>query len=247
MEQRMFDFSGLSPLLDHEQHTYQEFERVAASLREAMRLELADLMRDEAAVVQVIKALRAALDVIQRAGAFDLLMQWRIYGDDGADTLRDCWAVDLLTSQTTEAGWGMLSGANTPTGAESWRHARRRLAAFLAGMLDRVRPPCYEPPPGSTDGQGAGQATTAALTQEEREALAIGCLFQHPDWSIPEIARCVGVNRQTLHGWPKFVKAAEASGRLKHRRRKGEGGTRRRGHKTTDGRIEAYSDPSEDE
>jgi hypothetical protein len=44
------------------------------------------------------------------------------------------------------------------------------------------------------------------LCQEgiDPEALAIGLLLKHPDWSVAQIAAAVGVHRGTLHRWPTF-------------------------------------------
>ena len=38
----------------------------------------------------------------------------------------------------------------------------------------------------------------------DREALAIGILAKHPDWSVQQIADCVGVNRGTLYRAKSF-------------------------------------------
>jgi hypothetical protein len=76
------------------------------------------------------------------------------------------------------------------------------------------------------------------------ETHAVTLLIMHEDWSMEKIAEAVGVARQTLYGYPKFRKAATASGRLKPR--KGAKGARRRGHKTSDGTVEAYAE-EEDE
>jgi hypothetical protein len=90
------------------------------------------------------------------------------------------------------------------------------------------------------DAPGAPEAKPA-----DPEAHAIALLFKHPHLTIPEIAAQVGVTRQTLYDWPKFRQAAEKADKLKPRGPKGQGP--RRGHKTKDRRIEAYtkdSDPS---
>jgi hypothetical protein len=77
------------------------------------------------------------------------------------------------------------------------------------------------------------------------EALAIACLFKHSDWSLRQIASHVGVNRQTLYGWPAFRKVAIKADKLTPREPKS--GSPRRGHKTADGWLEAYDDRDEDE
>ena len=88
-------------------------------------------------------------------------------------------------------------------------------------------------------------AATPAETQIDQEAQAIALLFQHTNWGIAEIAKCLKVNRKTLYKWPNFRKAAELSGRLKPRGPKA--GKPRRGHKTPGENVEAYQEEGEDE
>src|SRR5262249_8682937 len=71
------------------------------------------------------------------------------------------------------------------------------------------------------------------------EAQAIALPFKHPDWSIAQIADALKVARKTLYKWPRFRAAAESCGRMKPRGPKGR--TPPRGHKTRDGRVEAYA------
>ena len=61
------------------------------------------------------------------------------------------------------------------------------------------------PPPKNTE--VVSPAPAKERTTEENEALAIGLLSKHPDWSKKRIAQHVGVNRRTLYNWPRFEKA----------------------------------------
>jgi hypothetical protein len=87
------------------------------------------------------------------------------------------------------------------------------------------------------------QAAPPAPAGVDPESVAIACLFQHADWSLPQIAAYVGVSRQTLYNWPKFREAAAAAGKLQSR--DAQRGSPPPGHKTADGRVEAYEDPNE--
>ncbi|HEY1379754.1 MAG TPA: hypothetical protein VGF55_23330 [Gemmataceae bacterium] len=75
------------------------------------------------------------------------------------------------------------------------------------------------------------------------EAQGLALLFQHPDWSVPQIADHLKVNRKTPYKWKKFRNAAESQGKLKPRGPKDR--KLRRGHKTRDGQVEAYADEDE--
>jgi hypothetical protein len=80
----------------------------------------------------------------------------------------------------------------------------------------------------------------APTPEVDQESLAIALLFKNATWSIAMIADSLHVDRKTLYKWPKFRQAAELQGRLRPRGPKAA--PPRRGHKTTDGRIEAYAD-----
>jgi hypothetical protein len=69
-------------------------------------------------------------------------------------------------------------------------------------------------------------------------------LFSRPELSLPEIAQAVGVGRQTLYKWPKFLEAAQAAGKYTPKPRKGEGLPR--GSKSAEGTLEAWRE-QEDE
>jgi hypothetical protein len=78
----------------------------------------------------------------------------------------------------------------------------------------------------------------------DQEAQAIALLFKHKDWSVARIADYLKVGRQTPYKWKKFREAAELAGRLRPRGAKDR--NPRRGHKTSDGQVEAYADEDED-
>lgn len=65
-----------------------------------------------------------------------------------------------------------------------------------------------------------------------KEALAIGYLSQHPDWTDTKIAAAVGVNRTTLYDW-KTYKAARAA--LRNARQDTS-----KGYRTKEGKLEAF-------
>ena len=77
------------------------------------------------------------------------------------------------------------------------------------------------------------------------EKRAIGALVMHSDWSIEQIADDLGVHRSTLYRLKQFRATAEQVGKLKPRGAKDH--SVRRGHKTQDGRIEAYADSVDDD
>ena len=79
----------------------------------------------------------------------------------------------------------------------------------------------------------------------DTESLAIALLFKRPELSLSEIAGVVGVERQTLYKWPKFLEAAEATGKYKSKRSKE--GNLPRGSKGTDGTIEAWRNPERED
>jgi hypothetical protein len=94
----------------------------------------------------------------------------------------------------------------------------------------------------SADG-APSEADTAVTIDLEAQALAL--LFQHPDWSVSQIADHLHVDRKTPYKWKKFRMAAEKQGKLKPRGPKDR--TPRSGHKTRDGQVEAYADEGDDE
>jgi hypothetical protein len=96
--------------------------------------------------------------------------------------------------------------------------------------------------PGGAESTAAAGAAVRVIDQE---SLAIALLFQQPDWSIADIARQLAVDRKTLYKWPSFRHAAELKGLLKPRRP--QAAAMPRGHKTCDGRVEAYADEDEGE
>lgn len=71
------------------------------------------------------------------------------------------------------------------------------------------------------------------------ETTAIALLWKEPNLSISEIADRVHVDRSTLYRWPAFFDAATRAGKINP---KGDKSKVKRGHKTKDGTVEAYSD-----
>lgn len=87
---------------------------------------------------------------------------------------------------------------------------------------------------------GAGRGGPEGAHSPDPETHAIALLVKRPDLTIPKIAKAVGVSRQTLYGWPHFRMAAEKAGKLKPRGSRERAAPR--GHKSKDGRVEAYSE-----
>jgi hypothetical protein len=90
-------------------------------------------------------------------------------------------------------------------------------------------------------------ATPDPAGKIDLETQALAMLFKHPDWSLPQIAEHLRVDRRTLYKWKKFRQAATAAGKLKPRGAKEKDRHPRRGHKTPDGRVEAPADEGENE
>jgi hypothetical protein len=83
---------------------------------------------------------------------------------------------------------------------------------------------------------------TPLATEINQETHAIVLLIRQPTWALARIAEYLGVNRQTLYGWKDFREAATRLGRMKPRGSQQKTSTPRRGHKTSDGQVEAYTD-----
>jgi hypothetical protein len=82
------------------------------------------------------------------------------------------------------------------------------------------------PPPAGPDPAPSG----ADGRKAEKEAVAVGLLTLHPDWSNAQIAAVVGCHKNSLSRWERF-KAFKAT--LKEARRE-----RPRGYRTRDGGLE---------
>jgi hypothetical protein len=89
------------------------------------------------------------------------------------------------------------------------------------------------------DDASPNQSRSTALEEQ-----AIGCLFKYSDWSLGQIAKHLGINQSSLYRWKKFRETAEKIGRIKPRGPKNC--YSRRGHKTSDGQLEAYDNDSDD-
>jgi hypothetical protein len=175
-------------------------------------------------------------------------------------------------SRMTERAWAAMRAIGTPVPPEEINittvpAARRSLDVVMnwlhhhatdgegsqgAYRSDGLRPiPAnFSPdltPTNATSGSTAKPEPMERETKEHEgqvtldpESHAIALLFRESNLSLPQIANRVGVSRQTLYDWPKFREAAERAGKLKPRGPKSPGP--RRGHKSADGRIEAYDD-----
>jgi len=153
---------------------------------------------------------------------------------------------------------GLIPVALSPdeTGREENQQAEqafgwRRSADCLDGTAipSAATPPPSTPlPPLPADPQDKDEApalSTPLAPEIDLEAQALALLFQHPEWSVAEIADNLKVNPKTPYKWERFRKAAERDGRLKPRGPKS--GSPHRGHKTSDGQIEAYTDEDKGE
>ena len=155
-------------------------------------------------------------------------------------------AAQALTENFTEDEIRAISIANRIDDVLNTAEAAQRAAAAAGQPTVAVAPPVTPEVTPATIPTAAPLLASGGSTPEiDLEAQALALLFQHGDWSIAQIAKHLGVGRQTPYGWPKFRQAAELRGILKPRSAKDR--TRPRGHKTSDGRVEAYADEDEDE
>lgn len=136
----------------------------------------------------------------------------------------------------------------------------RVILAWVVGRLRRSAK-AADQPPSPVIAPGIPEATSKRKAHEtesppsvppvpvvtsniDPESAAVACLFTHPDWDLSRIAKEVGVARQTLYDWPKFLEAAGLAGKYTSRKRRGRYG--RKGFKTRDGHVEAVdTDPEE--
>ena len=94
----------------------------------------------------------------------------------------------------------------------SIENAKMTLGHCLAAANDLiaqgtyVSPVAAPVPPAAMPSQeeAAKLAQVQRLTTEEKQALAVGLLAKHPDWSLQRIADSIGVSRRTLYNWPQF-------------------------------------------
>ncbi len=91
--------------------------------------------------------------------------------------------------------------------------------------------------PAAPDPQQNGPGDGSAL---DPEAIAIALLFTRPDLSLAAIANEVGVERKTVYKWPKFLDAAEKTGKYVPKSK--HTGNLPHGSKATDGTMEAWRD-----
>jgi hypothetical protein len=178
-----------------------------------------------------VDALVAALRHLMMLPVYGL---WREAGDfvwltDAVRSVhRAGWPVEALAAQLKVPPCGGGPGATSGTNAEA-----RSEDLPLEGQDDAAARKAIERHAAETPASGGAGI--------DKEAQAIALLFRQPEWSIAQIAECVGVDRKNLYRWPHFRRAAEEAGTLKPR---GPGdGEVPRGHKTSDGRVEAYDEP----
>lgn len=120
-------------------------------------------------------------------------------------------------------------------------NAKERLGQCLAAVNELIAKgvsaaPTTALPPEAVPSQeeSAKLARIEQMTREEKQALAVGLLVKHPDWSATRIAEYVGVDRRTLYHWAGFQTAWRAA-RAKDRQ------AIPRGSKSKDRTVEAYS------
>ena len=98
---------------------------------------------------------------------------------------------------------------------EGWKKIQRRyvlplrflagqLAAVLADVSDVVKKSIPRTPPGGHQVAGDDKPD-----RPSKEALALGVLADHPEWSDTHIAKKAGCNRTTLYTFKKFMAARE--------------------------------------
>jgi hypothetical protein len=160
-----------------------------------------------------------------------------------------------------ERGWTRIRYHSTNFGTRLdggpvWEAGMNRLTA-LAEALEAepaaLRPITSPGRPVEETGNRSPQPAVEGQTPTRREdtagkidleAQALALLLRHKDWSLAQIADHIGVDRKTLYKWKDFREAAQLAGRLKPRGPKDR--APRRGHKTRDGRVEAYSEEDDE-
>ena len=123
-----------------------------------------------------------------------------------------------------------------PNESEATKRATQKVARWLEENFVA---------PASQEAAEVGLESKSNACSMDPESQAIALLFKQPTWSISAIADALNVDRKTPYKWERFRQAAELSGRLKARGAKSR--LPRRGHKTTDGRVEAYDQTEDDE
>jgi hypothetical protein len=115
----------------------------------------------------------------------------------------------------------------------------------LEEVVPRLLTPLEATAPLETPEPAVGPATPGKAAPEiDLEVQAIALLFKHRNWSIQKIADYLKVDRKTPYRWEHFREVAERIGTLKPRGPKDR--LPPRGHKSTDGQVEAYSDDEEE-
>jgi hypothetical protein len=89
------------------------------------------------------------------------------------------------------------------------------------------------------------RSTEEVLTSKpDLETYAISLLFKSENLTLTDIARQVGVSRQTLYDWPKFLEAAKRAGKYNPKTQNTD--SLPKGTKSVDGTLEAWRE-SDDE
>jgi hypothetical protein len=188
-------------------------------------------------------------------------LRWGPWGEESLITAQQAWgrrredrtrvvthAADLLRflldTDITDIGPGLPPGLQVRL---------RDLSAELAWQewytsenLPRLMPFCDENIKALSQALAATPVDDTLAPEDtsppiDLESRALALLFKYPDWTIPQITDHLGVHRSMAYRWPKFRAAAEKAGRMKPRGAKVRAARPRRGHKTPDGTVEAYS------
>jgi hypothetical protein len=200
---------------------------------------------------QLAKSWRLLRDWTLGPAFDDVLARWAASEPDKAPGLREWFgefpsAEKLATSQNRRLRYGMALTA------------ARGLADQLQQLQTVLGAEATQPLRGSTEGEkGADDLATlpvgpipGTLSEDsppaeqqqliDREILAIALLWKNPELSLGEIAERVGVKRQTIYKWPKFLEAAGSLNKYTPAKRAKKGARDVRGSKSKDGAVDAW-------
>ncbi len=100
-------------------------------------------------------------------------------------------------------------------------HEKEEIESMIAHLSQRLGKRTGQAADSVGGKQGQNQNAAQKRNVIAGEALALGLLAEHPDWSDIQIARAVGVSRTTLYTWPKYMKAKDILRQAKKDQRKG--------------------------
>jgi len=92
-----------------------------------------------------------------------------------------------------------------------------RAREFIKSNLAQGSSPVVDARFVAADGEIAGQLAP----RPSREAMALGLLADHPEWTDTKIAKAAGVARTTLYSWPRYKMARDALQQRSNDRRRG--------------------------